>query len=216
MNTKLFLGILMVAFFLASCGSSGKKSDPASDSAAIVNESTPAAVAVKKYPIKSAIVTFENDMLGIKEKTVLYFDDYGIKEAEEKYEGEKIKSSTLCDGKNRYIIVQKDKAAYIYGECSRGVAYKFDWEEISKADQQYKAKKLPNETVAGKDCQSYSFVSGGTENKFAGWNNICLLTEQNSKFGKIIFKAVKVEENATIPTDKLTVPAGFEIKKSAI
>jgi hypothetical protein len=43
----------------------------------------------KKYDIKSGIITFETTMemagMNIKTKTILYFDDYGIKECQEEY-----------------------------------------------------------------------------------------------------------------------------------
>ncbi len=221
MTTKSFLGFLSLAFILTSCGNSGKKGNTLNDSTAIVNEAAPAiadasAETVKKYPIKSAIVTFEGEMMGIKEKTILYFDDYGMKEAEEKYDGDNIKSSTLCDGKTRYTIVYKEKTAYPDGDCYRGVAYKFDWDEISKADKKYKAKKLANVSIAGKDCESFSMESSGNPIVYAGWNNICTLIDQDTKYGKITYKAVKIEENIAIPNDKLNVPTGFAIKKAAM
>jgi len=212
--TSIFLASLLVA-----CGSNTAKSDASKDSTAATTTEQPTeevqAVAMKKYPIKSGIITFNNDLMGIQQKSVLYFDDYGIKETEERYDGDAIKEMKICDGKKRYTINFAQKTAYDIGECSRGIAYKFDWDEISKADQKYKVKKGANMNIAGKDCESYSMVTSDYPSTFAGWNNICLYQETKSKYGTVTIKATKVEENVDVPAQKFSVPEGFEVKKSS-
>ena len=212
---NVILGISLV-FALISCGGSKQKSVASADSTkGSPSQSTanaePVPSSVKKYPVKSAIVTFESDMMGIKVKTVLYFDDYGIKETEETFEGDKLKEADMCDGKMRYGINYEKKTAFTKGTAIRGIAYKFDWDEISKADQKYKVKKLANVTIAGKDCESYSLNYGDYPTVFAGWNNILLYQETKSKYGTIVKKTVKLEENATVPADKFVVPQGFSV-----
>jgi hypothetical protein len=166
----------------------------------------------KKYAIKSGIVTFEVVMVGMKSKEILYFDDYGMKELQEKYEEGKLVEASLADGKTMYKIKYDKKIAYKTGDAVRGLAYKFDWNEIPAKDQGTKAKKLPNMTVAGKNCESYSYDSGSAKTTYAGWNNICLFFEQKMSFGNSTTKAVKVEENVAIPADKFKVPAGFTVQ----
>lgn len=209
--------ILLIIFALTVSCSGNNKQGQASLAKADSNEiseTLPVAAPIKKYQIKSGIVTFFNEGMGMKTKTVLYFDDYGMKEAEEKYEEDAIKETTLCDGKYRYIIIHADKTAYESGECFRGVAYKFDWAEIERAPDQYKGKKMPNVSIAGKDCESFSIQSGKSPIVYAGWNNICLLIDQETSYGKITYKAVSIEENAAIPAGKLTIPEGYAVKKS--
>jgi hypothetical protein len=213
------LVLLVLCSVIITCtGNKKQNTTTAADELAATNvaENTVNAPAIKKYQIKSGIVTLYNEAMGIKSKVVLYFDDYGMKEAEEKYDGETIKEATLCDGKKRYIVVYKDKTAYESGDCYRGVAYKFDWAEVEQAPDKYKAKKLPNINIAGKDCESFSLQSGKSPIVYAGWNNICFMIDQESSFGKITYKAASIEENVTIPEGKLTVPEGFEVKKSPI
>jgi hypothetical protein len=200
----------ILTFLVVSCTSNPKQETDSGNEE--VAETTPVVSAIKKYQVKSGIITFDNDMMGINQKSVLYFDDYGMKEAEERYDGENVKETNFCDGKNRYILIHKEKTAYTSGNCYRGTAYKFDWEEISKSDPKYKVKKLGNKSVAGKDCESYSMESGDYPTVFAGWNNVCLFMETQSKFGTVIMKAVKVEENANVPAGKFQVPEGYEVK----
>lgn len=218
LKSKIIPGFLPLAFLLASCGNSGSNAVSAAESGSVPAENTPPAAdnsapAIKKYGIKSGIVTYESTGMGITQKVVLYFDDFGAREAEEKYDDEnKISESSLCDGTNRYTLVYKDKTASNNGACYRGIAYKFDWDEVSKADQKYKAQKLAGISIAGKDCESFSIESSGNTIIYAGWNNICFLIDQNTQFGKITYKAISFEENAAIPADKLKVPGDFQIR----
>jgi len=212
---KLF--ILPFIFALMSCGNSGSKDSAVAETVAQPAENTAAPVApvsaIKKYGIKSGIVTFESTGMGIKQKVVLYFDDFGAREAEEKYDdANNITEATLCDGTNRYTIVYKNKTATNNGACYRGIAYKFDWDEVSKADQKYKAQKLANISIAGKDCESFSMESSGNKITYAGYLNVCTLIDQATQYGQITYRAVSFEENPTIPADKLNVPADFQLK----
>jgi hypothetical protein len=219
MKAKAFLASLTVLFLLTSCGNSGSKSKSKAGSTNTVSTSANGDVSasvVKKYQIKSGIVTFYNEGMGMKTKRVLYFEDFGMKELEENFEEDAIKDATLCDGKNRYTIVYNDKTAYEEGVCFHGVAYRFDWSEVERSPAEYKPKKLPNIVIADKECESFSIQSGGTPIVYAGWNNVCLMIDQNTPFGRITYMAVMVEENATIPAEKFAVPAGFTIKKAQL
>jgi hypothetical protein len=182
-----------------------------------VENKTTEAYTFHKYGIKSGIVTFETSMVGMKIKSVLYFDDYGAKEADEKYTGENVTSITVCDGKERYDLKPSQKTAFSGGTCGygRGIAFRFAWDEVSKEDQA-KGKRLANMNVAGKDCEAFSIDLGSSVTVYAGWKNICLYLKTSSKeVGDVVIQAVKIEENVEIPTGKFQVPDGYEIKKSA-
>lgn len=201
------------ALLCSSCGGSGNKNantETTADNAVATSDA--ALPAAHKYSIKSGIVTFENTGFGMTFKQVLYFDDYGTKEAMETYDPDgTLKETNLCDGKNRYTLIHKDKAAYPQGECSRGVAYKFDWNEVAQAGNEYKPTKLANMNIAGKDCESFSLDVSGNKTVYAGWNNVCLLIDTESGGAKVINKATTIEENPAIPEDKLKVPADYKV-----
>ena len=178
-----------------------------------INPTVPVEIpAIKKYEIKSGIITFEKSVAGMPGKEILYFDDYGIKELVEEYSNNQVEEATLADGTTMYKLKPSQKTAYKMGDASRGVAYKFDYAEISAQDKEQKVKKLPNITIAGKDCESYSYESHGIITTYAGWSHICLLTEQKMKFGNTTIKAVKIEENVTIEKKKKKIPQGYQIK----
>lgn len=176
------------------------------------------AAQVKKYDMKSGIVTFETVMaMGktqMKKKSVVTFDDWGTREKRDTYAGEKVKETFLCDGKNQITIQHADKVAYTVGTCSRGTELRFDWNEISDRDKKEgKARQLPPMTVAGKKCQAFEVETGGMTSRFAGFGKVTLYTEVESSSTRTVSKALKLEENAAIPADALQVPAGYTTKK---
>ncbi len=176
------------------------------------------AAQVKKYEMKSGIVTFETVMsmgkMEMKGKSVVTFDDWGAREKRDTYEGAIVKETFLCDGKNQITIKHAEKVAYVVGTCSRGTELRLDWNEVSDRDKkQGKARMLPPMTVAGKKCEAYELQTGGTTSRFAGFGKVTLYTEVTSTSMKTVSKAVKLEENAPVPSDALQVPAGYATKK---
>jgi len=170
---------------------------------------------VKKYQTQSGIITFETTLkmsgMDMKTKAVVYFDDFGMKECRDTYDydGNTIKESFLSDGKNLYLVIYAEKTAYKRGQAFRGTEYKFDWNEVQRSGS---AKKLPNMTVAGKNCEAFELKIKETINTYAGWNNICLYIGTNQKNMNVVSRAIKFEENAKVPAEKFKIPAGFALK----
>ena len=171
----------------------------------------------KKYDIKSGIITFETVIemgtMKMKNKIMVYFDDYGMKECHENYNGEKLATSLFSDGQMEYVVMHGEKTAYTRGKAFRGTEYRFDWNEISEKDRTSgKAKKLPNVTVAGKNCESFMVGSSADKTVYAGYGHVCLMIDVSSSTMRSLIKAVKFEENAKVPPEKFAVPAGYKMK----
>ena len=211
----IFLSItLMVNFF----GCSSQKEEPAArPENQSVSEQNTAQYQYKKYDIKSGIVQFEcSDPMGTH-KEVLYFDDYGTKERLEKYDTkDAIKEIIFSDGKQSYSVNNAKKVAYITNKySSNGTEMRFnkdEWDNENKAKYDY--KDLPEMQLAGKNCQVFSINSGYGITTFAGWGYITLYHYQETSVGIVSRKAVSIEENVQIPTDKFMVPEGYEIKEA--
>jgi hypothetical protein len=184
-------------------------------------EKTSEATAVKKYDIKSGIITYETSMsmsgMNIKTKKILYFDDFGSKECEEEYKIDPTGKEVLAnrnfvkDGFH-YICSIENNGGVKTKERGTGVAAAFNMEEASSMkDSQF--KKTADETVCGKACNSFSMVTPSGNIKMFGWNKITLktVTDNASMQMKSEQVATKVEENASIPADKFEVPAGMKI-----
>jgi hypothetical protein len=171
----------------------------------------------KKYDLKSGIITFvETTAMGSmqhRKKVVVYFDDYGMKECRDVYVGDRITETFFSDGRTLYTIVHAEKTAYNRGSATRGTELRFDWEEVSaRGKRDGTVRKLPNITVAGKNCESFERISSSEKIVFAGWSHICLMTELTAPKMRKDSKAVSIEENVAIPAEKFKVPRGYAVK----
>ncbi|MDQ1351114.1 MAG: hypothetical protein QG657_1416 [Acidobacteriota bacterium] len=180
----------------------------------VVGFSTLQAQQVKKYQIQSGILTLETTLtmgkMDMKTKAVVYLDDFGMKECRDTYDLDgAVKESFFSDGKDLYLVMYEKKEVYKRGTAFRGTEYKFDWNEIAPSG---KAKKLPNMTVLGKNCEAFEMNDKGNISTFAGWNNVCLYMASKQPSMTVVSKAVKFEENVKVPAEKFKIPAGFVLK----
>ncbi|MBI3005967.1 MAG: hypothetical protein HYY49_11230 [Ignavibacteriales bacterium] len=186
----------------------------------VVLSTAPAHSQVKKYGIKSGIVTFEQDMkMGgkffQKSKHIVYFDDYGMKECKETFENEVLTESFFSNGKDLVKVIHEQKTAYFSGPASAGTELKVDWSEVSEKDKKAGiAKKLGSKTVAGRICDAYEYKQSSSAMVYAGWNGICLFSDVTGGGMQTIAQAVKLEENAKVPPEKFEVPKGYTTKSA--
>jgi hypothetical protein len=176
---------------------------------------------LKKYDIKSGMVTYELIMkvgdFEIKNKIIVYFDDYGLKECRETFSKDKLEQSAFSDGKALYIVKPAKKTAYHRGSASRGTELRVEWSEFGteKDKQSGLYKKLPGMTVAGKNCEVFEYNDGkGTVTQYAGWNKILMYMSSKTSSTDTVQKAVKIEENIKVPAEKFSVPAGYKVEES--
>ena len=185
--------------------------------ALLVGVSLDASGQTKKYDIKSCTITFEmtSKAMGMetKNKVVLSFDDYGMKECRETYTGDKISEVYFSDGKDLYSLKPDKKTAFKRGPAYRGTEVKIDWNEISADDKKSgKAKQLPNMTIAGKSCEVIAVGLTGSETTYASWNHVLMLLDMQSNDVSVLKKAVTVDEKTAVSADKFKVPAGYTLK----
>ncbi|MDI1355381.1 MAG: hypothetical protein PSX36_10705 [bacterium] len=216
---------------LLSCGGSKEPSttgnqDAAADKAVEMTNGASAAAPVetvsdfKKYDIKSGIVTFETKMemsgMVIKKKSILYFDDYGIKECEEQYDVDAATGKEVLTDRNfvkdgyHYICSVENKGGIKTKQNGYGVAALFNMSE-AESMKENKFKKLPDETVCGKVCNAFSMETPSGKISMCGWNRIVLKTRVENESMKTETVAKTISENATIPGDKFEVPNGVKI-----
>lgn len=174
---------------------------------------------VKKYDIKSGIITFESIMkmgnFEVKDSIKVYFDDYGMKECKETYKSGKLEESFLSDGKNLFLLKPQQKTAYNRGTAYRGTELCVEWSEFGteKDRKSGKYKKLPSQKIVGKDCDMFQYDNGkGTITQYGGWNKIMLYMEVKTKGLESIQRAIKVEENVNVSPVKFTVPKDYKIE----
>jgi hypothetical protein len=223
---------LLAIGLLISCGGGGNQNTDNADvemakgmatgvTGGAVDAMVSAAAATKKYDVKSGIVTYDCLMsmsgMNIRTKKVLYFDDYGNQECEETYKVDPSGKESLSD---RNFV--KDGFRYScsveYGGGAKtkamgtGVAARFNVDEASTMKDN-KFAKLGDENVCGKTCNGFSMETGSGKISMHGWSGIALKTVlDNAAAGmKSESKAVKFEENAAVPADVFSVPAGVKM-----
>lgn len=175
---------------------------------------------VKKYDIKSGVVTYDLIMkvsgMEIKKKVVVYFDDYGMKECRETYSNTKLEESYFSDGKDLYSVRHAQKKVFKQGAAYRGTELRMEWSEFGteKDRKSGKFKKLPAMVIAGKNCEVFESNDGkGSITTYGGWNKILMYLHVKTKDVESIQKAIKVaENNVKVPSEKFQIPAGFTIE----
>lgn len=218
---KLSIALMSLSVILFSCsgdsGPSEKKDKDSTATNSTTNTTTdkPTTTGIKKYDIKSGIVNLETTIkaggMSIVKKKILYFDDYGMKEAEETLRDDgTVEQTFLSDGKNLITLIHDKKESYTQGTAYQGTAMKYDREAAERA---VKAKKVANISVAGKDCDAYEYADPGTNtsNIFAGYKHVLLYMKQTGA-GNSETKATKFEEDVAVPAEKFTIPAGYTAK----
>ena len=171
----------------------------------------------KKYDIKSCTITFELTQkmagLDLKNKIVLSFDDYGMKECRETYQGDKLREVYFSNGKELYRLNPDKKTATKRGESLRGTEVKIDWNDVSSDDKKSgTAKQLANMTIAGKTCEAFVVSLTGSSTTYASWNHILMMLDMKSKDVNTLKKAVTVDEKTAVSADKFKVPAGYALR----
>jgi hypothetical protein len=217
---------LFSALLFSACDNDGaddKIPETAAEMQDAAASATPAANnGIKKYGVKSGIITYENTISeGIPPiKSVVYFDDWGMKECKETYNNGALKEAFFSNGKNLYLVLPAEKTAYNRGNAYSGTEMKFNVEDVQKSAEymkkdgkNVKVEVLPKETIAGKECEVMLFDQGnGNPTKFAGWQGITLLTELQGQI-KSVNKATDIKTDVPVPADKFAVPAGYAEKK---
>jgi len=175
---------------------------------------------MKKYDIKSGIVTYDMNMkvgkMEIKKRTIVYFDDYGMKECRETFSKDnKLEETFFSDGKNLFSLNHTKKTAFKSGSAFRGTELRVEWTEFGteKDRQSGKIKKISAMSVAGKNCEAFESDDGkGSVTRYGGWNKILMYLSVKTKSVETLQKAVKVEENVKVPEEKFKIPAGYPVK----
>ncbi len=166
---------------------------------------------VKRYPFKSGMVKYKHSGKN-RGTTILYFDDYGRKEA--RFENTEVTIMGFTQKSNKVNIID-GKYQYEYDlQSNSGVKMQSplilttqggddyeDWEEFSVGLMKGLGfEKLGTEKVLGYDCDVWSGMG-----KSWMWKGINLKTEVNM-MGQFIIEAIEVKTNVSIPQSKFKVP----------
>jgi len=174
-----------------------------------------------KYHIKSGIIEYEISGAS-KGKEVVYFDNYGIKEA--KYSNQEIDMMGIKQKTNQIIISDSEYIYTLDVDKKTGTKMKNPFlgsmpedknlEELGKEIMtNMGGKVIGSETLLGKTCEIWEVSQLSA--KIWVWNTVPLKTEVNMMGMKIVSNATKFEPNANVPKEKFVVPDAYTITESS-
>lgn len=222
MKQAKIAGIALASFFILSCSGSGAKNQTG----------TSAADGTKKYEIKSGVVYYKPIVImgGVKSTEILYFDEYGNKEAHETLSEASImgmttkeRKMTITNGDNTITyelekiengqdITSKEAQKIKLTDDMKAMAQMFanlsDAEQLKK-DMDYREEGT--EMVAGVMGKKISIVL----NKQMPDSRIYAVTYKNipmkTEIAGIKMEVEKIEENVSVDPSKFKVPDGYTI-----
>jgi hypothetical protein len=219
MKTLKISSIVLLAVMLASCKNDAPKTDTPAEQQSGVETTAPAtkeASTSGKYGIKSGIVEYTTKMMGMDVKQVIYFDDYGAKQATEskmKMMGTESHSVSLIKDGYMYSYDLSSKAGTkikMSGPTGADIDFRNISEEMMK---KMNLKKEGEEDFAGKTCEKYSidYTDMKMKGTFLVWQGIALKTNIEMSSMKMEMEAKNIHENAVIPAEKFELPSDIKI-----
>ena len=214
-NKLIALALLSSATLLFSCKSKTSESAATLENPAASETSTPKG----KYAIKSGIVQYKTEMMGMEVMQTLTFDDYGKKEAtdvEMEMMGVKLHTVNLTKDGFIYNLDMVKNTGTKSPEINMANA-SIDFENLTEEMvKEMELKKLGTEEFLGKTCEKMSIDNKkmGMKGTFLVYKGVALKSETDLGSMKMNLLAEKFEENPTIPAEKFEVPADIKITES--
>ena len=160
----------------------------------------------KYYGIKSGTIKIEMDMMGQTVPSTIYFDDYGAKQATSISMMGMEMTQINKDGK-MYLVNKGEKSVQEMPQQQEQINYLNLTDEVKA---KYKIKEVGKETVAGKECTTYtvevSQMGQTVKTTVSVWNGIAMKTVADAGGFSMSQKVTEVKE---APVDA----AIFEIPK---
>ena len=160
----------------------------------------------KYYGIKSGTIKVEMDMMGQTIPSTIYFDDYGAKQATSINMMGMEMTQINKDGK-MYLVNKGEKSVQEMPQQQEQINYLNLTDEVKA---KYKIKEVGKETVAGKECTTYtvevSQMGQTVKTTVSVWNGIAMKTVADAGGFSMSQKVTEVKE---APVDA----AIFEIPK---
>ena len=212
---KLFL-LSFIAIFIFACGNeSTDESNSEDNNSQTEEQSSDNSDSFIKYPFESGVIEFKNEMMGMNSKMTLYFKGYGktqciVSEAE--MMGKKVNVRSFEKDGYFYTLTMDQKKGFKHKVTKDGgfgetnpFAFKEEYlEEVG-------GKKEGSEKVMDKECQVYTFVEDGAENKIWVWDNLVMKMTAEQNGMQILIEVTKIEETNSFPDGIFEIPADFDI-----
>ena len=219
----LFIAVVIMAA-LISCSGGDKKNGSSSDSTKTKDSIAKSSVG-GKYDLKSGIITMTSETMGMKQTMIKYFDDYGNKECME-ITGEmkmgmgspvKMNHTNITVDGFLYNLDNNKKTGTKMAVKGKGGHKDIEFKNLTEDQmKELNMTKGGTETILGKTCNK--FTLNDTKRKMKAtyyvWDGILLKSEVSMAGITAVNAAIKIEENATVPDGKFTIPTDYKITES--
>jgi len=154
--------------------------------------------------------------LGMDQKIIITFDNFGNKETTDTYVemmGIKSHSRTIVKDGFAYNLNMDEKTGTKVKMLGSGGSA-IDYSNLSKeVEEKMNMKKLGKETILGKECEIFSFdyKEMSTKGTTSVWKGIPLKSEVTTMGMKVTMIAEKLDEKSDIPDTFFEVPKDFKI-----
>ena len=221
--------ITLACLFLCACSGNeatqteanleNASTEPTESSPENTQESSSDGEGIRRYGIKSGIIEYK--ISGLQNGTeVIYFDNWGIKEA--KYTKTELNIAGVSSKEDK-VVLMDGEWSYDYDAIQKkGTKLKNPLYEMFKNMKEKDLKSLGEkmmkgmggektgeETILGKPCEVWEVKE--LQMKVWVWENISLKTETNL-MERITVEATKIQENVAIPADKFSAPDDIEFQ----
>jgi hypothetical protein len=213
-NKLIALALLSTATLLFSCKSKTSETTSLTENLTEAVAETPKG----KYAIKSGIVEYKTQMMGMEMKQVLTFDDYGKKEVTEMI-------AEMMGVKIHTVTLRKDGFIFSYDMEKKTGTKKpvptmdntnIDFQNLTKEMvTNMNLKKEGTEEFLGKTCEKITIDYTEMEMKgtYLVYKGVALKVDTDMGAMKMNLLAEKFEENPSIPAEKFEVPADIKIQE---
>jgi hypothetical protein len=214
-NKIFFLAVLATITMLFSCKSKTSETSTSAGTPAETAKETPKG----KYAIKSGIVEYKTQAMGMDMKQVLTFDDYGKKDVTEMI-------TEMMGVKIHTVTLNKDGFVYSFDMVKKTGTKRpavnvnnsnIDFENLSEQMvKDMNLKKEGTEEFLGKTCQKMSidYTKMQMKGTYLVYKGVALMVDTDMGTMKMKLVAEKFLENPEIPAEKFEVPADIKIVES--
>lgn len=205
------LALLTISLGFVSCKSKTSETTSATDNKTEAANATPKG----RYAIKSGIVEYKTEIMGMPAKQTLIFDDYGQKELtdmEMEMMGTKIRTVTITKDGFIYTLDLEKKT----GTRIKGNSPNIDFENLSEQMiKDMNLKKEGTEEYLGKTCEKMSidYTKMKMKGSFLVYKGVALKLDTDMGTMKMKLIGEKFIENPDIPAAKFDVPADIKISE---
>jgi len=218
LRTLAILWLCLGALLFVSCSGTSTQEDAQDGTVVTIGEKKDTQKpAYARYNFKSGIVHFKATMMMMDQEVVMYFDDWGRQQRSEiniNFMGKKAHNVTITDSVFVSSWNEEDK------KCTRvpvdpSSPNNIDFTRLTdQVIKTYNLKKEGTDKVLGRECVVYSmnYEPAGLSGKYYVWNGIVLKTDATASGMNVKMEAVKILENAVVPSDKFEIPDDVSIK----